>query len=606
MLEFKEKKGDAPTPASAPIWEQADGAAAGCVIHAESERGPGRVVAPHGEVRFVNVSGSQEAMARQLGQRTMGEVHKGAAPFFATYLERVLKNSPISKASGVLHWATHRWVTARLRQNMPREFEKTIAAFAEGAQISVDTLYDAYLMPESFLWLVGTYNKTLGSKRALGLGAPPLCGCTSAIVVPPGSETTLHGRNFDYFGIDYWDQYATVVFYHPDDGIDYVSVTTAGFIGGGVTAMNAAGLTLAVHQHFVDRFDLDGVPVGLAGDEVMRRAHSIEEAVSILRDYPPIAGWTYVMSEGDTGRAAIFEVAPGRENLHFLPNGKTAMGYANVYWGADFKKCEVDYYPEYRRCNYARQARVVDCLNAIGEQDATAQVLDIAKILGDCEDPDGAPARLFGPTIAAANTVASVVFEPAKRRVWVGTGRSPSSRRWFVPFTLDREGEGRRGGPDTTVAPFTAFPGWEDGLHGRAFELYRHACHLFWEGESDERLLIMIEYALALYPQEPNLHVLAGLLALRIQRGQRAEGAFRRALELFTESSRRSEVGLYLAWALDLQGQRTAARHIYGKIAKDPAAESTTVTRARQGRWVRFSANQAAKVPLDFIYAGVP
>ncbi|MFU8803808.1 MAG: hypothetical protein ACNA8W_08385, partial [Bradymonadaceae bacterium] len=233
-------------------------------------------------------------------------------------------------------------------------------------------------------------------------------------------------------------------------------------------------------------------------------------------------------------------------------------------------------------------------------------VEDIGAILADVQDPATGKTRLFGPTIAGVHTVASVVFEPRERRVWVGSGRSPSSRRWFIPFRLGVDEETGDGGPDPTVTPFTPAPGWEDSLHGRAFDLYRHASHLFHEGENDERLLIMIEYALALYPQEPNLHVLAGLLALRIGRGKRSEGAFRRALENLEEPSRGTEVGIYLAWALDAQGQRAAAKHIYAKIANDPGADDGTRSRARHGKWRRFTTLQASRLALDFIYAGVP
>src|SRR5690606_40647316 len=48
-------------------------------------------------------------------------VHAGSISFFADYVERVLKNSPIHKAAGALQWATHRWVTRKLHQNRSEE-----------------------------------------------------------------------------------------------------------------------------------------------------------------------------------------------------------------------------------------------------------------------------------------------------------------------------------------------------------------------------------------------------------------------------------------------------------------------------------------------------
>lgn len=587
-------------------WDHANPTAPPCVVHPERGEEPGRVATPQGDLRFLNVRGSMQEMGEQIGRRLSEEIHAGPIPFFATYLEQVLrKNSPIARLADMARWATHRWVTRRLEENLPRDFYEAARAMANAAGLELETVLKAYMMPEGFLWLIGQYHNVLGTKRAPGLGAPPTFGCTSAVVRSPGAPTTLHGRNFDYFGVDHWDDQATVVFYHPDDGLDYVSVSSAGILGGGVTGMNAAGLTLVVHQHFVDEFDLDGVPVGYAGDRVMRHAHSIDEAVAILRDYPPVAGWTYVMTEGDTGRAAVYEVAPGRENLYYLPETQDRFGYANVYWGEQFVDTEVDYYPQYRRANYARQERVGDCLRDLAGRDGDAQPTDIANILGDFIDPRTDRRRLFGRCIANVNTVASVVFEPEHRRVWVGAGASPTSRNWFIPFNLSAGGS-HTGAPELSETPFIIERRWHEDAHGQAFELYRKACHRFWAGESDSRLLIYIEHALALFPQEPNLHVLAGLLALRIGRGKRAEGAFRRALEQVVDPERRAEIGLFLGWALDLQGQRGAAKYLYKRILRDDACDGPTRSRARQSRWIKFTESQAAKLPLDFVYAGVP
>jgi hypothetical protein len=225
--------------------------------------------------------------------------------------------------------------------------------------------------------------------------------------------------------------------------------------------------------------------------------------------------------------------------------------------------------------------------------------------LGDLTDPTTGRKRLFGKSIANVNTVASVVFEPENRRVWVAAGGSPTSQNWYIPFSLTAGGS-HTGGPDRDRCPFLPEQRWHHSAHGQAFELYRKACHRYWAGETDSRLLILIEHALALYPQEPNLHVLAGLIALRIGRAKRAEGAFRRALEQITNPARRAEVGLFLGWALDLQSQRGAAKYLYKRILRDDACDGATRTRAKRGRWRKFTQSQAEGLPLDFVYAGVP
>lgn len=567
-------------------------------ITPERDDAPGIVATPWGDLRFLNVSGSVAEMAHDLGVRTREAVQMGAIPFFARHLEHVLENAPLGAASKLLDRAAFRTVTQKLRRNVPDDFASAVEGFAAGADVDSDLLWRAYLMPETFLWLVGSYHRLLGTARAPGLGGVPTFGCTSAIVGPPFAPEVLHARNLDYFGVGTWDRFPTVVTHRPTDGLAYMSVASAGFVGGGITAMNSSGLTLSVHQHFVSEFDLEnGVPVGVAGDVAMRRAHTIEEAVAILRDHPPVAGWTFLLTEGDTGRAAVFEVAPGVDELTWMEEGK--IGYANRYWAEALVDTEVAFYPEYHRCNVARQDRVSRCLV---DADQPPEVAELAAILGDGNDPEGRSERLIGPTILTLTTVTSVVFEPAARRVWVAAGPAPTSKGVFIPFTLGDV----RGGPDQTVEPFTPDPGWHERPQGRAFALYREAAILFAEGQQTSRVLVALEHALALAPGEENLRVLAGLVALRLGRGRRAEGAFRRALEDVTAKERRAEIMLYLAWALDLTGRRLAAKHLYRRVRDDPSASPSSRSRARFHRWFRFDGRKAKGLNIDFTYGGVP
>ncbi|AWV89025.1 C45 family autoproteolytic acyltransferase/hydolase [Bradymonas sediminis] len=595
---------------SAPTspWERGDFSDPPCVIHPEQAPRPGRIVTPQGDLLFLNLRGSFASMAGQTGLRLRDEIQQGPLPFFARYLDTLLKRrTRLTRLSGAVDLFTRHWVTRRLAQNLPAEYRAAAVALANASGMSLDDLLSGYLMHESFLWVLDKY-PGLRSPRFIDTPtdpeSAPYLGNTTAIVRPPASESILHGHNVDYFGIDYWDRRATVTFYHPDEGMDYVSVGSAGIIGGGLTAMNAAGLTLTVHQHHCDALDLDGVPVGFAGDMAMRQAHTIEEAVAILRNHPPVAGWTYVLCEGDTGRGAIYRVSPEKEDLEIIADSRSTFSAAHPDITQDIGEAPADQ-PVWQR-SLRNQPRVDAFLEErFGPGAAPGGPRDIATILGDFKDPHSGRERLFGNTIAGPNTVASVVFEPKHRRVWVAAGASPSSRNWYIPFSLTAI-DAHTGGPDPSAQPFIVDRGWHPSAHGQAFELYRKACVRNWEGESDGRLLILIEHALALYPHEPNLHILAGLIALRIGRSKRAEGAFRRSLEQITNRNRRAEVGLYLAWALDLQGQRAAAKYLYKRILRDGAGPPSTLKRAQQGRWRKFTLAHANALPIDFTAADIP
>ena len=192
------------------------------------------------------------------------------------------------------------------------------------------------------------------------------------------------------------------------------------------------------------------------------------------------------------------------------------------------------------------------------------------------------------------------------RSATVAAGRSPTCRGWYVPFDLEANGL-RSGGPTFEETPFIPFPGWHESPNGKAFEFYRQASALQAENAaSDDKLLVLVEHALALDADEPNLRVLAGLIALRLGRGRRAEGAFRRALEATERADRRAEVGLFLAWSLDLQRQRGAAKHLYRTVFADPASDDIVRSRARYNKLFRFNKAQAAGLNIDFTYGGVP
>jgi hypothetical protein len=95
-------------------------------------------------------------------------------------------------------------------------------------------------------------------------------------------------------------------------------------------------------------------------------------------------------------------------------------------------------------------------------------------------------------------------------------------------------------------------------------------------------------------------------MGIRLGRPRRAEGTFRRAIESISERGRRAEVMLYLAWALDLDGRRLAAKHLYKRVRDDPHAPESARSRARYHRWFRFDSSKAADLNIDFTYGGVP
>jgi hypothetical protein len=577
-------------------WDDDGGGEPICEVDQESEKAPGRVTAPSGGVHFANAAGSPVAMARQLGRKTGALVADGPLAFLNTHLARELRRLSAGQLEDLVDWATRRFSTDPIADGYRRSCGSIVEAFAGQTPLNAETLVDTWVAPETFAWLVASIREVAGPAALPRRLAPPISRAISAVARPPSAETTLHAHNLDARGIGHWERTTTVHCYHPESGLDYLSVGPAGLVGAGLAAMNAAGLTIAAHPHLVERVDVDGTPVGVAAERVMRRARSIEEAVDILREHAPVGGWSYVLTEGDSGACAVYETMPGDEHLERLSRDRSVLGHAGSFRGGRLGEAEFDGEAEGPGDGGARRRRLEELVRAAG----SPGVVEMAEALGDVRDPGGGGRRLAGGSVASVQTVQSVVFEPEHRRVWVGAGDSPAARTWMVPFRLTSAG----GGPDRTQSPFHPTPGWERTPHGRAFGLYRDACRQSVEGEPAKRLLIQIEHALALYPGDPALHVLAGLLALRAGRSRRAEGALRGAIDRLEGRARRAEVRLYLAHTLDLQDQRASAKKMYAEVRDTEGVDPRVRRRARVGRWWAFSEARAADLPVDLVDVG--
>jgi len=535
----------------------------------KSERAYERVEGIH----VLRIGGTDYEMGYQHGQLLRDSIPCGPLPYFARYVEKLLSaglvgsfGRPASRALGTVLSAT---VGRKIAKRFPPRVLDAMNGLADGAGLSRKEILRAVTMPETYLWVGSAYKKVFRSPLAPRYGVPVL-GCTSAIAW--GNATArhvggrmLHGRNFDYQGVGVWDREQAVVFHEPKDGQPYVSVAAAGVLLGGVTAMNASGLTLVVHQHIAcTDFDLDGLPVGVVGDEVMRSAKTLDDAKRILDAHRPNGAWTYVVTSAKENAAMAYEVTSDRRAI-ISPsdlssatsplgskNGRTAtkeggvFGYSNVYLHRDLQPTEVDFYPSYWRNNMARFRRANQRLDeAYGSIDADA----IASILGDI----GEEGTCRFSTISALTTVASVVFDASRGIVYVATGRPPVCNRPYVAFDLNA----RAARTDLQRVVGGALI---DETARDAFDAYRDAFEAHFNDADVPTARKHVARARELQPKQSIYAFVAGLLALADRDASAALAAFDAALALGHADSQR--VAAFHLWrgraldAMDPSGRR--------------------------------------------------
>ncbi|MCA9598834.1 MAG: hypothetical protein KC776_36230 [Myxococcales bacterium] len=541
----------------------------------------------HAGFHVLRLSGDDYEIGYQHGSALKSAMATGPVPYFERYVERMLAAGAGPKLGELLSKALALTVGRRIQSGFPPHTRRALDGLADGAGLDRKQLLAAVTMPESYLWVLQQVLRLRRPRLAPHHGVP-LMGCTSAVAWGDATRdgSFLHGRNFDYQGVGAWDTEQAIVFHRPTGAQPYVSVSAAGILFGGITAMNASGITLVVHQHMASTaLQLGGTPIGVTGDQVMRHAKSLDDARRILDSDRQNGCWTYVIGSAKEGAVLCYETTPARSAAHVVSAG--TFGYSNFYLDRELARTERELYPSHWRNNLARYRRANARLEAErGRIDADT----IAGILGD---PGDESCRIE-EAISQLMTVASVVFEPSAGMFYVATGRAPTSNNEFVAFSLDGEA------PAPERAPLTggqiASP-----ERAEAFHAYRDAYDAYFSHQDVGAARKLMARAVALQPEQPLYHYIAALLALSAQDAAAAEASLDAALALgHSVPEREASLRLWRARARDLRGRRADANGDYrAALSGDPAVRRA----AERGLKKRYTSRRFG---IEFALADVP
>lgn len=541
-------------------------------------------------LHVLRLKGSFYDMGYQHGSLLREWVSEGPMPYYRSYLERLVGKARFGKLSPVVWPLLRGLVGRRIEKKLPDFARQTIEGLAAGARIPLQDFLDGCTMPDSLLVVVSKLIRLKKIQPAIDHRLTLGLGCTSALAWGGATDDgrLLHARNFDYHGVGCWANNTVIAFHDPDEGQRYVSVGAAGVPLGGVTAMNEAGLTLTVHQHmFTGAARLGGLPIGILGDEVMRRATSLDEAEQILSAHRPIGSWTYLIADGKRREVLCFEENPDRRAPRRIATDQERFGYANIYLDKELGGTEANLYGSYWRHNLGRHQRV----NALLEQGGGRSPQGMADILADIGESD----CRIRQSIAMLLTVGSVIFRPEDGSFWVGAGEAPTSHGRFVPFKLSEQAA-------AGSAPIAANT---DPEHREAFEAYRQAYLAYFDEENLAKARRLMSVSLARRPDQPLYQVIAGLLALQDQEPAAAIAAFEQAIALgHQDPERRGAFEVWRARARDLAGQREEAIAGY-EAALEQRLDPAMRRAAEQGLRRGYRPVKARRLAIDFALADV-
>lgn len=471
-----------------------------------------------------------------------------------------------------------------------RSFARALPDIGLGPRPDIDERFArAHVVQDALAVLTGL---PLGQRAPAG----PL-GCSSLVALPDLSATgeLIHGRNLDFIphGVD---EPPMVCVHHPDRGVPHVSIHHAGGFTPGITATNAEGLSLGVHQNFTRVVSARGRSVMELCLDVIETCRTFGQALEKLRSEPTAGGWTFVISDAKTGRAAAVETdASGAASL-FPPHDFLAV--ANCY--RTRKRTEdFAFTGAWREHNWSRLSLLNRAARSVR---GAATPEDVANALAEHEDAyDDGRRRAYGNTVSAMHNLDAAVFAPGLDAMWVAVGHTPrnTSDGW-VGLKLSSLFDGRA----EAVAPI---PPRYDGPFRESLRRHSAGCRVLYEGGDPDLAYGLFEEAAELDPTEPLHRVpLAGLL---LKEGAAAEAAelFAEVGEAETSPYRQGLAALMQARSLDVLGHRGEARALYRhvpELAED--VDPGLVRRAHQGLERPFAARQVGGIVLDSILGDIP
>jgi tetratricopeptide (TPR) repeat protein len=543
---------------------------------------PARQYERYAGFHVVRLAGDPYAMGWQHGALLKDAIARGPLPAFSKYVARMVELSAPGSASAIVakvaNEAMWRSVGRTIAAHFPEDACEAIEGLAQGADLDREELWRAVTMPETYLFGIGAYLTATRPFMAPRLSVPTF-GCTSAVAwgAATADGRMLHARNFDYQGVGKWDAEPVIAFHRPDEGQRYVSVTSAGVLMGGITAMNEAGLSLVVHQHLASvDFDVKGTPIGIAGDRIMRFAETLDDAKKLLDEHVPNGSWTYLVTSEREQAVLCYELTAKRRHA-FRPAGPT-FGYSNIYLAAPLDGIEAHLYPAQWRHNTGRYHRA----NALLEAKRGALTADdLAAILGDT----GSTACRFQDGISCLVTVASVVFDARDGVVWAAEGRAPTANHPFHAFSLKSEAPAPRLGTLRGGAE-------KDPREIEAFEAYVDAHVAHFDRDDLPRARELLAKATEVAPGQWVFSFVAGLASLLAGDVEQAEVYLARTARLrHEEGSRRASLALWQGRVHDLRGRRTEALRSYREalLGPPPIAKAARAGLKEAYEWKPFS-----------------
>lgn len=237
---------------------------------------------------------------------------------------------------------------------------------------------------------------------------PELFHCSGfAIAGSATADGTLyHGRVLDYATDWGLQEHAVIIVAEPDNGIPYVNISYAGFVGS-VTGMNASHISIG-EMGGGGLGNWQGVPMAQLMREVIESAETLEDAIKVFQDNPRTCQYFYVIADGKTGKSVGMEAT--WEKVDVIHAGQSHPLLPHAVNECALLSAGGRYHELVRRVK-------------AGSGTFTAE----------------SALTLMDRPVAMGSNLHNVLFEPASTKFWVANAapdRSPAAEQPYYAFQL--------------------------------------------------------------------------------------------------------------------------------------------------------------------------
>jgi tetratricopeptide (TPR) repeat protein len=543
----------------------------------------------------LKVKGNPYKIGFQHGTLLKDHIENGVYKFFSNYLQQILKGNRLAQIDPIasLIFRFIKTKSQKFINRLPKEIRDEIRGLCDATGLDYQTALDSFVFPELTSYLISKY---AGNNFALKthLSGAALLGCTSIVAMGTATETgeLFHGRNFDFVGIGYWEKYPLVSYIYPDDGFSYISVSSAGVVGGVVSGINEKQITYAVHQNYTKEYNENNLPILALGTMVLKYAENLDKAREIILSAKSTSGWSVVVTDNKAREGFVAEICA--DQVVFREMQGDLLLCTNSYISPELHDYEIIINPLLNLSSTSRYQRIEQLTE---ENFHKINPEFLARALGDRYDITSEKERIFGYTVSQNHTISSVIFAPERKMFWVASGETPVCNSDYIPFNFDFETS------KTLNEPVLRGTRFSDASDQKVLSLVIQA-HEAYDSQDTGLAMHLLQEAIALSGRkEPTLQFLCALLSLKLGDFDQAKDYLQVAYDNEQDIYKSGIIKLWMGRVFDLLGNRDKALRQYRYVEQmNKLVYNDIINLARNGLKKPYKKRSIKNIKLDIWY----